>query len=68
MHCADAGGIMCADAASQAREYLPHNRMTMAKDEKNNQEEDKNAFLAWKFSEHFTYKSGQEGHDIRVQW
>ncbi|XP_060882941.1 uncharacterized protein LOC132954402 [Labrus mixtus] len=38
----------------------------MAEDEKNDQE-DKNAFLAWKFREHFTYKPGQEGRNITVQ-
>ena len=50
-----------------AGEHFPHNRMTIAEDEKNDQEEDKKAFSAWKFREHFTDKPGQEGSNMTVQ-
>ena len=59
---------MCAGTLQvNAREQFPHDRKTMAEGEKNDQEEDKNALLAWEFREHFTYKPGQEGRNITVQ-
>ena len=49
------------------REHFPHNRITVAEGEKNDQKEDKTVFLAWKVREHFTYKPGQGGCNITVQ-
>ena len=50
-----------------ALEHFLQHQMTIADNDMNEEEEDKNAFLAWKYREHFTYTSGKEGHNTKVQ-